>query len=140
MDKGGSARVPLGFKHRLGIRLTRRPSNGPSVTIVIVLVALHSSLLSANSAAGVGKWTSNGPGRADVISLAIDPSRPATLYAGTNGSGVFKSTDGGGNWAAVSTGLTSSTVSALAIDPSAPDTLSREPDGPDRRSGSTCLS
>ena len=34
------------------------------------------------------------------------------------GGGVFKSTNGGGNWSAVNTGLTStSNVSALAIDP-----------------------
>ena len=63
-----------------------------------------------------------------VLVLAIDPAAPATLYAGTLdgggvGGGVFKSTDGGGNWRAINTGLTSSSVFALAIDPSAPATL-----------------
>ena len=51
--------------------------------------------------------------------LAIDPSAPATLYAASGG--VFKSTNGGGNWAEVGTGLTD--VVALAVDPSAPETL-----------------
>ena len=41
----------------------------------------------------------------DVLALAIDPATPATLYAGTGG-GVFKSTNGGGEWGAVNTGLT----------------------------------
>jgi photosystem II stability/assembly factor-like uncharacterized protein len=30
--------------------------------------------------------------------LAVDPRNPSTLYAGTGGAGVFKSTDGGATW------------------------------------------
>jgi photosystem II stability/assembly factor-like uncharacterized protein len=40
-----------------------------------------------------------------IDSLAIDPLTPTTLYAGTWGSGVLKSTDGGESWYAVNTGL-----------------------------------
>jgi len=40
-----------------------------------------------------------------VRALAIDPSDPNTLYAGTTG-GVFKSTNGGANWSAANNGLT----------------------------------
>ena len=36
---------------------------------------------------------------------------------------MFKSTDGGGNWSAVNTGLTNTDVRALAIDPATPATL-----------------
>jgi photosystem II stability/assembly factor-like uncharacterized protein len=53
----------------------------------------------------------------DVQALAIDPSDSAIIYAGTNGSGVFKSEDGGFNWAEMNTGLTDLDVQALAIDP-----------------------
>ena len=55
----------------------------------------------------------------NVQALAIDPSAGSTLYAGTNGSGVFKSTDGGDNWTAVNNGELPSdaNVQALAIDP-----------------------
>ena len=63
------------------------------------------------------------PDRPGVYALAIDPSAPATLYAGTYGGGVFKSSDGGGSWTAINTGLTDPLFSALAIDPSAPGTL-----------------
>ena len=54
-----------------------------------------------------------------VYALAIDPTTPSTLYAGTGSDGVFKSTDGGGSWSAVNTGLpgTAVVVDALAIDP-----------------------
>ena len=42
-------------------------------------------------------WTSLGPGGGLVRALAIDPTNSATVYAGTVGGGVFKSTDGGGS-------------------------------------------
>jgi len=60
-----------------------------------------------------------------VQAPAIDPVTPATLYAGTRDGGVFRSTNGGANWSAVNSGLTSFTphVWALAIDPATPATL-----------------
>jgi len=45
-----------------------------------------------------------------VAALAINPSTPSTIYAGTN-DGVFKSTSGGASWTAANTGL---------IDPAIP--------------------
>ena len=63
------------------------------------------------------------PDGTDVYALAIDPATPSTLYAGTGGGGVFKSTNGGGTWGAVNTGLTDTVVFALAIDPATPGTL-----------------
>jgi len=41
---------------------------------------------------------------------------PSTLYAGTDGGGVCKSTNGGENWTAMNKGLTDTIVLALAID------------------------
>ena len=55
--------------------------------------------------------------------MAIDPLTPTILYAGTYDGGVFKSTNGGGNWSPVNTGLTDIKVHALAIDPVTPTTL-----------------
>src|SRR5262249_52734241 len=48
-----------------------------------------------------------------------------TLYVGTNGSGVFKSTDGGSSWSAMNTGLPGGfpIITALAIAPTTPTTL-----------------
>ena len=45
-----------------------------------------------------------GPEVGFIRSLAIDPTTPQTLYAGTSGDGVIKSTDGGTNWNAFNTG------------------------------------
>ena len=55
-----------------------------------------------------------------VFAIAVDPKTPSTLYAGTNGSGVFKSTDGAATWnAAAFKGFSF----ALAIDPVTPTTV-----------------
>ena len=64
--------------------------------------------------AGIGDWTSSGPGGGTVQALAIDPRNTATLYAGGVGSGVFKSADGGRSWSAVNDGLTNLTILDLA--------------------------
>jgi photosystem II stability/assembly factor-like uncharacterized protein len=63
----------------------------------------------------------------DVISLAIDPRDPATIYAGIGyersfdqPGGVFKSTDGGTTWSSANTGLAKIDIRALAIDPETP--------------------
>jgi photosystem II stability/assembly factor-like uncharacterized protein len=58
-----------------------------------------------------------------ITELAIDPTAPSTLYAGTGGGGVFKSTDGGRRWIAINTGLSSTFARALAIDPRTSSTL-----------------
>ena len=42
--------------------------------------------------------------RAPIVSLAIAPADPQTVYAGT-GRGVFKTTDGGATWRAANDGL-----------------------------------
>jgi hypothetical protein len=73
--------------------------------------------------AGANQWTSIGPDGGSISALAIDPSHPATLYAGIYYSGVYKSTNGGRSWSPANTGLTATYVQALAIDPSNPATL-----------------
>jgi photosystem II stability/assembly factor-like uncharacterized protein len=45
-----------------------------------------------------------------------DPTAPGTIYAGTEGNGVFKSTNNGGTWTAFSTGLpTPSNVRSITV-------------------------
>ena len=52
----------------------------------------------------------------DLKAIAIDPSTPTTIYVGTDGGGVIKSTDGGSTWTPINSGLTDLKVTALAID------------------------
>ena len=90
-----------------------------SIPVFLFLGPIDSGVASA----GVLTWTTHGPEGGIIYALAIDPTAPATLYAGTDSNGVCKSINGGASWTAVNAGLTNTTVLALAINPSAPATL-----------------
>lgn len=53
------------------------------------------------------QWIShnNGMSALTIDGLAVDPSNENTLYALTDGMGVYKSSDGGTNWTAANTGM-----------------------------------
>ncbi|MDH7485255.1 MAG: C25 family cysteine peptidase, partial [Anaerolineae bacterium] len=55
----------------------------------------------------------------DIQALAVSPAFASdrTLWAGTNGGGIFKSGDGGATWSAASSGLPNLDVRALAVSP-----------------------
>ena len=92
----------------------------------VLLIGLLTLLIASQPgpvSAGTGVWTSNGPEGGKIYDLAIDPATPGTLYAGTTGGGVFKSTNGGAAWSELNNGLTNTAVQALAIDPATPGTL-----------------
>ena len=58
--------------------------------------------------------------------LEIDPASDVTVYVGTNGYGVFKTTDGGAHWTAVNSGLSDPNIKgpdALLADPRRPGSL-----------------
>src|SRR2546428_11386415 len=90
------------------------------LSVLLLVVSLH------RAEAGVNVWTTNGPHSETINALAIDPQTPTTLYAGTSGPGVFKSTDGGGHWGPVNTGPTTPLRPALGTTPPTP------PPAPDR--------
>lgn len=96
----------------------RREDLRSRARLVAVALALGASLAGVGPAsAGVGVWDpSYGPEGGSISALAVDPQRPATLYAGTEENGVFKSTDRGRRWRRLNTGLRK-WVGALAIDP-----------------------
>ncbi|CAA9890361.1 conserved hypothetical protein [Candidatus Methylobacter favarea] len=103
--------------------------------VLICICLLLAGGFAGTAKAGINKWTAIGPGGGGSINtLAIDPSDPMTLYAGsgdnsfifmsTRDGGVFKSTDGGANWHAVGTGLPGFfDVRAIVIDPLKPSTV-----------------
>ena len=102
------------FTVALGVRTLR------ALTCAVLLVT---SALTAH--AGINVWTSHGPYSTYgyLTWLVMDPSTPSTLYAWTEGGGVFRSTDSGGSWSQVNTGLSNLNVTVLAIDPTTPSTL-----------------
>ena len=68
-------------------------------------------------------WSLSGLAGQNIAAIVIDPLTPATVYAAALGAGVFKSTDGGGEWTPINNGLTTTQIRAMAIDPLRPSTL-----------------
>ena len=64
---------------------------------------------------GGQSWTnlSQGMSHSRVISMALDPAYPATVYAGTKGDAVYKSYDGGQRWVSQRAGLDDVTISSV---------------------------
>ena len=58
-----------------------------SSTALTFVMFVFASAYSAQ--AGINVWTSHGPGPVSIHTFAIDPITPTTLYAGTEGAGVF---------------------------------------------------
>src|SRR5438105_4974849 len=73
-----------------------------------------------NTKSSVGRpgenfWAqTNGPQGGDGIALATNSS--GTLFVGTQGGGIFRSSDNGETWTGVNNGLTDTNVRALAIN------------------------
>lgn len=68
------------------------------------------------------KWREVGPNRGGrSVAVAGSDKRPNEYWMGTTGGGVFKTTDGGENWAASSDGYFGGTIGAIAVDQQNPD-------------------
>jgi hypothetical protein len=83
---------------------------------------------------GNPSWSSIGPQPIDTpwgasvvsgrsIAIAIDPTNYNNIYLGTSSGGVWKSTNAGANWTALTDGQDSLSTGAIAIDPTNPNTI-----------------
>jgi photosystem II stability/assembly factor-like uncharacterized protein len=107
-------------------------AGGLGLLLVAALIAVFFfrnggvSLPAGKGAALPYTWTSSGPEGGNILSVAVDPAAPSTIYVGTNGLGVFKSTDRGESWQGSSAGLfydSDLIIRALTIDPGTPATI-----------------
>jgi photosystem II stability/assembly factor-like uncharacterized protein len=80
-------------------------------------------VLIACAAESAAAWRPVGPAGGGLQSLAFDPSTPSTLYSGAISGGVWKSTDGGERWSALSGVPKQETVFAIAVDPKRPQNV-----------------
>jgi photosystem II stability/assembly factor-like uncharacterized protein len=58
-----------------------------------------------------------GPDGGKIVSMAVDPMHPDTLYVGTWGAGIFKTTTGGDKWFPINSGLNNAFIWSLAVNP-----------------------
>jgi photosystem II stability/assembly factor-like uncharacterized protein len=74
---------------------------------------------------GALRWRNIGPERGGRSIAAVGSAlRPLEYYFGATGGGLWKTTDGGTTWRAVTDGqITSSSVGAVAVAPSNPDVV-----------------
>lgn len=87
----------------------------------IMYVATNDYIYKTRDGGQTWENLSRGMSHSRVISMAIDPAYPATVYAGTKGDAVFKSYDGGQRWVSLRKGLDSvdvtSVVNQFVFDP-----------------------
>lgn len=84
---------------------------------LVIAASLFLFLIPFQTFAGPNVWTSLGLFGGDVISVVINPSDPATIYAIADGEredSLYKSTDGGNNWKKI---YGNEEILLMAIDP-----------------------
>ncbi len=113
-DGGAGWRLMHPFPPDLGGRI--RQIQIDPLTPEILYLATSGGLYKSTN--GAHSWMPMNEGLADtnLFGLAIDPSNPSTLYAGTGFRGLFKSTDGASNWVRVFD--TTTRIDAVAVAPS----------------------
>jgi uncharacterized repeat protein (TIGR02543 family) len=120
--------TPVQRRHVLeahSVKTTEARDNSLVATMMVLILCLALSLSgvlmgapAVQAADTHNTWTQLPLYGGSVYALAVNPVDPAILYAGTNGGGVFRSTDSGTTWVAVNTGfITNTLVASLAIDP-----------------------
>ncbi|PYR54204.1 MAG: glycosyl hydrolase, partial [Acidobacteria bacterium] len=119
--------------------MSRIPTFGVSVCALVIagVLALDPAVVRAQRVGGAPgavtnagpfgalRWRNIGPERGGrSIAAAGSASRPLEYYFGATGGGLWKTTDGGTTWRAVTDGqITSSSVGAVAVAPSNPDVV-----------------
>lgn len=70
-------------------------------------------------------WTVEGPANigARINTIAVHPTNENIIYVGFSRGGVWKTTDGGGNWAPIFDDQLFGTIGEITLDPSNPNTI-----------------
>jgi uncharacterized protein (TIGR03437 family) len=131
---GGSTLARIDLKTGAGTRLF--PGSLPSISAAVADPSHPGTLYAASrnqiwkSGDSGSMWSLLAQFAASVSfsGLAVDPSAPMTLYAGTLTIGLQKSLDGGLNWTAVNSGIPaqqngSISVGSVEVDPTEPNVI-----------------
>lgn len=87
------------------------------------LTLLAGAFHAVQSAPNGLQWQSLGLSGQTIFALAVHPTDAQTLFAGLEQKGVYRTTDDGAHWTALTEGMGTVDVLSLAIDPQAPQTL-----------------
>lgn len=94
-----------------------------SLHVRAVLLAAILLLISPTSGWANHVHMHGGPFLGVVLSVVVDPSKPAVVYIAAHGGGVFESRDGGDSWVAINNGLPNRRVFSLLLHSKKPGTL-----------------
>jgi len=104
------------------------------ISELVIKSAAKGEMLAATRGGGVflttnggDVWTSisnqNGMFNKYILDIAVDPYNDNNLYVASNREGVFKSTDGGGQWKQMVTGLAIKPLNGIKVSPAQPSLL-----------------
>ena len=96
-----------------------------SLVVVLIATALDAQPLELDTARFDMTWRNIGPERGGrSLGCTGSPGRPNEYYFGATGGGLWKTTDAGTSWSAVTDGqVTSSSVGAVAVAETNPDVV-----------------
>ena len=102
-----------------------RPATRPAGVRATAIQQAPSGPLTFDSTVfGALRWREMGPARGGrSVAVGASVQRPNEYWMGTTGGGVFKSVDGGQNWAAASDKYFGGTIGAIAVDPQNADVV-----------------
>lgn len=109
-------------------------NSGLDLRVYALLAAGDGSLYAATrgglfASGDCASWTAKSSGlpssggRYAPTVLAVDPAQSSVVYAGLEGSGIYKSSDGGDSWQAATSQPGNTAIRALAVKPGASTTL-----------------
>lgn len=93
-------------------KATKKPAASPATP----KTAAKAAPAPAPTPAVPSRWKPIGPWIGDIQTLALDPTNPQNVFAGTASGGVFRSTDGGATWKA-SPDMVNTDVRRVAVSP-----------------------
>ncbi|MBE2219722.1 MAG: T9SS type A sorting domain-containing protein [Ignavibacteria bacterium] len=79
------------------------------------------SLLFIHSDAGPNSWTQSLSGSGPIWGIAVAPSNQQIIYAASNTTGIWKTTNSGLNWVQMNNGLLNTTLQCVAVSASNPN-------------------
>lgn len=90
------------------------------ITLCLIFLTLH---LSPFVWAGTNAWTVDGPEGGQLVSLAVHPQTPSTVFAAARDGGFWRSLDGGESWSLMMDDLSDFNAQAVALHPDDPTVL-----------------